>query len=223
MTSFTAGSSWENLATNSPLNPTRGNSNYITPQRLTLRLGFDRDFFGDNTTRITLMAYRKEGQPASLTMFGNGLEGDPNGRHLLYVPTGASDPAVVFGPNFAQQEFFDYAAANGVAPGNFAERNSVNATWSTRLDLRIDQEFPLFVENLKGRAFVKIYNLGNMIDDDWGRQYDAPFSSLTVVQGDYDATNDVYNYSEFEAGEVSDLQTFSSLWEVRAGIEINFR
>ena len=223
MTSFTAGSSWENLATNSPLNPVRGNSNYITPHRLTLRLAYAHDFFGDNTTRITLMAYRKEGQPASLTMFSDGLEGDPSNRHLLYVPTGAGDPAIVFGPNFPQQEFFDYVAANGLAGGAFAERNGVNATWSTRIDLRIDQEFPLFVEDLKGRAFLKIYNLGNMLDSSSGRQYDAPFSSIRVVDGFYDDVNDVYNYDSFSAGDPSDLQTFSSLWEVRVGIEINFR
>ena len=223
MTSFTAGSSWENLATNDPLNPTRGNSNYVTPHRLTLRLGFAREFFGDNTTRITLMAYRKEGQPASLTMFSDGLEGDANNRHLLYVPTGAGDPAVNFGANFPQQEFFDFAAANGLAGGTFAERNGVNATWSSRVDLRVDQEIPLFVDDLKARGFVKIYNLGNMLNSDWGRQYDAPFSSVRVVDGFYDPGADVYNYNSFSAADPSDLQTFPSLWEVRAGIEINFR
>ncbi len=224
MTSFTAGSSWENLATNDPLNPIRGNSNYVTPHRLTLRLAYAYDFFGDNTTRATLMAYRTEGQPASLTMFDLGLEGDPNSRHLLYVPTGAGDPAIVFGPNFPQQEFFDYAAAQGVAPGTFAERNGVNATWSTRVDLRIDQEIPLFVDNLKALGFVKIYNLGNMLNDDWGRQYDAPFSSMRIVDGDYGITNaDQYTYDSFSNRDASDLQTFSSLWEVRMGLEINFR
>jgi hypothetical protein len=223
MTSFTAGSSWENLATNDPLNPTRGNSNYVTPQRFTLRASFAREFFGDNTTRITLMAYHSEGQPASYTMFSDGLEGDPNGRHLLYVPTGASDPAVNFGANFPQQEFFNYAAGNGLAAGQFVERNSANAGWTTRIDLRVDQEFPLFVDGLKGRGFLKIYNLGNMLNSSWGRVVDAPFSSMRIVDGSYDDVNDVYNYDSFSARDPSDLQTFSSLWELRAGIEINFR
>jgi hypothetical protein len=223
MTSFTAGSSWENLATNDPLNPTRGNSNYVTPQRFTLRAAFAREFFGDNTTRITLMAYHQQGQPASYTMFSDGLEGDPNNRHLLYVPTGASDPAINYGPNFPVDEFLNYAAANGLAAGQFVERNSANAGWSSRIDLRMDQEFPLFVEGLKGRGFLKIYNLGNMLNSDWGRQIDAPFSSMRIVDGSYDDVNNVYNYDSFDGRDPSDLQTFSSLWEVRAGIEINFR
>jgi len=223
MTSFTAGSSWENLATNSPLRPAAGNSNYITPHRLTLRLAFARDFFGDNTTRITLMGYSSEGQPASLTMFSDGLEGDAADRHLLYVPTGASDPAVNFDAAFPVQEFMDYAAANGIAPGTFASRNSVNAKWSTRFDLRIDQEIPLFVDDLKARGFLKIYNVGNMLNSDWGRQYDAPFASMRIVDGNYDDAADLYNYDEFSARDASDLQTFDSLWEVRAGLEINFR
>jgi Carboxypeptidase regulatory-like domain len=224
MTSFTAGSSWENLATNDPLNPVAGNSNYITPHRFTLRLAYAHDFFGDNTTRITLMAYSSEGQPASLTMFSDGLEGnDRLNRTLLYVPTGASDPAINFDPAFPVQELLDYAAANGIAPGTFAERNSVNAKWSSRVDLRIDQEIPLFVDDLKARGFLKIYNLGNMLNSDWGRQVDAPFSSMRIVDGDYDAVADVYNYDSFSARDPSDLQTFSSLWEVRMGLEVNFR
>ena len=104
---------------------------------------------------------------------------------------------------------------------------SANADWSTRVDLRIDQEFPLFVENLKGRVFMKIYNLGNLLNDDWGRQYDAPFASIRVVDGDYDPSGNggvgVFNYDEFNPGDPTDLQTFRSLWEIRMGIEINFR
>ena len=92
---------------------------------------------------------------------------------------------------------------------------------------RVDQEFPLFVENLKGRVFMKIYNLGNLLNDDWGRQYDAPFASIRVVDGDYDPSGNsgvgVFNYEEFNPGDPTDLQTFRSLWEIRMGIEINFR
>jgi len=228
MTSFTAQSSYGNLATNNPNNPSAGDSNYITPHRLTLRAGFAREFFGDNTTRITLMAYAKEGQPSTFTMFSDGLIGDDfNSRHLLYIPTGAADPAVVFGPNFDQAAFSAFAASKGFAPGTFASRNSANADWSNRFDLRIDQEFPLFVDNLKGRVFVKFYNIGNLLNDDWGRQYDAPFASIRVVDGDYDAAGNggvgVFNYNEFNPGDETDLQTFSSLWEIRMGIEINFR
>jgi hypothetical protein len=156
-------------------------------------------------------------------MFSDGLEGDPNNRHLLYVPTGAADPAVNFNANFDQAAFFAYTSAQGLGNGAFVERNSANAHWSTRVDLRIDQEIPLFVDDLKGRLFVKIYNLGNLLNDDWGRQYDSPFSSIRVVDGDYDSVNNVYNYDSFSPGDPTDLQTFSSLWEVRAGFEINFR
>jgi len=228
MTSFTAGSSFGNLATNDPNNPTAGNSNYVTPHRLTLRLAYAREFFGDNTTRITLLAYRKEGQPSTFTMSSDGLQGDSRGaRHLLYIPTGPGDTAVNFGPNFDQAAFFAFASQYGYAPGSFVERNGENADWSTRIDLRLDQEIPLFVDNLKGRVFLKVYNLGNLLNDDWGRQYDSPFSSIRVIDGNYDASANggvgVYNYDTFNPGDPTDLQSFRSLWEVRAGIEINFR
>ena len=173
------------------------------------------------------MWFTKEGQPSTFTMFSDGLEGDPGNRHLLYVPTGASDPAVNFGPNFNQDQFFAYAASAGLSQGGFVSRNSINADWSTRVDLRLDQEFPLYIDNLKGMVFFKIYNLGNLLNDDWGRQYDAPFASLRVVDGSYDAAGNggvgVYNYDVFEPASPTDLQTFRSLWEIRMGVEINFR
>ena len=82
----------------------------------------------------------------------------------------------------------------------FAPRNGVNSTWSTRIDLRIDQEIPLFVDDLKARGFIKFYNIGNMLDSSSGRQYDAPFASLRTVEGNYDAANDTGEHEQRVTG-----------------------
>ncbi len=79
------------------------------------------------------------------------------------------------------------------------------------------------MDDLKARAFVKIYNFTNMLNDDWGRAYDSNFFSQDVVEISGLTPEGAYIYESFSEKSLSDLQTFSSLWEVRLGLEINFR
>ncbi|MDJ0916888.1 MAG: TonB-dependent receptor [Woeseiaceae bacterium] len=222
MTSFTAGSSWSNLATNDINFPSRGNSNYVTKHRFTLRAALAREFWGDNLTRVTLMGYTKSGQPANFVQSSSDLEGDGFfGRHLVYIPTGLDDPNVVFDSGFNYQQFNAWVNANGFARGEFLERNAKFSKWSTRFDLRLDQEIPLFRDDLKARAFLKIYNFGNLLNPGWGRQFDAPFFSQEVVESSIDSEGR-YVYEGFDLGDATEVQEFASLWEARLGFEINF-
>jgi hypothetical protein len=222
MTSFTAESSFFNLATNNINNPSAGLSNYSVRDRVTLRASYAREFWGDNTTRFTLMGYYGSGQPTTYTMTSEDeLAVGFFGGALLYVPRGPNDPNVIFGDKFDQDAFFSFVQANGLAPG-FVSRNSIESKGSTRFDLRIDQEIPLYFDDLKARAFVKVYNFTNMLNDDWGRQYDAPFNSAGVVDIEVDDSG-AYIFNTFDPSDTTDLQTFSSLWEVRLGLEVNFR
>jgi hypothetical protein len=226
MTSFTAGTSFENLAGNFINDPRPAASNYNVENRVTLRLAYARDFWGDNTTRFTLMGFYNDGQPSTYTFESEDVlsDGDPD-SHLLYVPDGPTDPNVVYDPNFdaaLQTEFFDWISKNNLKPG-FVGRNSISTHSSSRLDLRIDQEFPLGVDGLKARAYLKIYNFTNMLNSDWGRLYDAEFDSPAVVTLSGLTPEGAYIYEDFSATSPTDLQSFSSLWELRLGIDIRFR
>ena len=88
-------------------------------------------------------------------------------------------------PGFDQQAFFEWAAANGLGPG-FTERNGYNTGWSSRFDLRISQEIPLPAD-LVGRVYFKVYNLGNMLNSDWGEIVDAQFFTPEIVDASVDA------------------------------------
>ena len=224
MTSFVAGSNFDNLALLDINNPRPGLSDYVVPHRFTMRASYAREFFGDNTTRFTLYGFVQEGQPQSYTMgMDGGLEGeDRNSRHLLYIPDGPSDPNVIFGDDFQTQAFFDWAAAKGFGPG-FVPRNVEHAKWSSRVDFSISQDIPTWDPEFKGRAFVKIYNLANMLNDDWGKQWNNQFSSRRIVDGSIDAATGQYVYEDFSARDVNDLVEVRSLWEVRLGIQFSFR
>ena len=220
MTSSTAGSNFTSTTLLDINNPPVGPSNYVVPHRFTFRALYSANWFGEYETRIALNGFAQEGQPQSYVMDTNDLEGNRSRRHLLYVPTGSNDPNVVFDPGFDQAAFFNFVAREGLAPG-FVGRNAKHARWTTRWDLRIDQELPTFTDRVTARGFVKIYNLGNFINKDWGKVYDAQFFAVDVVDVDVNAQGQ-YVYTDFTDRPLTDLIEQRSLWEVRAGLEIRF-
>ena len=223
MTSFTAGSSFLNVATLDINNPSAGISNYVVPHRFTLRAIYEAEWFGDNTTRFTLSGVVQEGQPGSYVMTSQDLEGDneDDPRHLLYVPTGLNDPNVVWNMSPEDQTaFLNFIASEGLDPG-FQKRNDENTKWSSRLDFMVSQDIA-FTDELSGRLYLKIYNFTNLLNDDWGKQYDAPFGSQDVIDASIDPVTGQYVYNGFNDRDLNDLQEFRSLWEMRMGVQVNF-
>lgn len=222
MTSSVAGSNFDNLATLDINDPGVGASNYANPHRFTFKLVYAKEFFAGLRTRFSLFGTAAEGQPQSFVMSGSDLEGDGFfGRHLLYVPTDANDPNVVFEDGFDQAGFFAFVGDNDLSRGGFVDRNETNAKWSYRMDFRFDQELPTFVDEVKGKVFLKIFNLSNLINDDWGKANDNQFFSQRVVNASIDDQGR-YVYERFSHRTVTDLNENRSLWEARLGIEFSF-
>jgi hypothetical protein len=163
-------------------------------------------------------------------MESDNLEGDGfTDRHLLYVPTGPSDPNVVFNgvtsssgafTPFDQDAFFQFIAREGLAPG-FSERNEVNTSWTTVWNMAIRQDISLgdFVQST---LYLKIKNLGNLLNDDWGRVTDAQYFPQRVLDDVEIDDQGRFVYNSFS--DVSNERTYvnPSLWEVRFGIDIGF-
>ena len=221
MTSSTAGSNFDNVALLDVNNPRSATSNYEVPHRFTGRASFAREFIPGLQTRITFYGYAQQGQAQSFVMGGGSLEGDGFfGRHLLYIPDGAGDPNVVYEDDFDQAGFFAWVDDNGFGPG-FTKRNSKNAKWTTRIDMRIEQELPTFIDGTSGRIFFKMYNVGNFLNKKWGTVTDAQFFSQQVVSVDIDAQGR-FVYDRFRDRSVNDIKENRSLWEGRIGVEFNF-
>ena len=62
-----------------------------------------------------------------------------------------------------------------------------------------------------------------MLNDDWGWQYDSNFFTRNVVEVTGLGPNNEYIYDEFGPSSISSRDSFRSLWELRMGLEINFR
>ncbi|MBV1906800.1 MAG: TonB-dependent receptor [Pseudomonadales bacterium] len=221
MTNSTAQSNFDNLALLDINNPRPATSNYEVPHRFTFRASYGHEFFPSLETRFTMYALAQEGQAGSYVMGGGDLEGDGfYGRHLLYIPTDIGDPFVVFGENFQSDEFFAWVEDENLGSG-FVKRNQKNASWSSRIDIRIDQELPTFIEGVRGRIFFKLYNLGNLLDKDWGTVTDAQFFSIQQVDASVDGSGR-FVYEDFNDLSLNDVKENASLWEGRIGIEISF-
>jgi hypothetical protein len=220
MTSAVAGSNFDNLALIDLNNPAPGYTNYRVPNRFTLRASYGKNFFWNSETRLTLYGSLAEGQPQSYVMGSQDLEGDGfYGRHLLYVPTGLDDPNVIFADTFDTGAFFAWVDREGLEPG-FVPRNGTNARWTKRFDFRFDQEFPTG-GNTRGRFYVKIYNVANLLNEDWGNVWDAQFFSVQVVESDVNGAGQ-YVFNNFTDRPISDLIEARSNYEVRLGVGFQF-
>lgn len=228
MTSSVAFSNFANIAVSDANNPGRAISNYQIPQRFVLKVGYSKQFFGDYDTRFTLFGSSNKGRPYSYVfdnddgdIFGDGIDR----RHLLYMPTGPSDPNVQFDAGFDQAAFFAFANQEGLSGygGQIVPRNEFDSPWWTKFDLRISQEIRGFRPDDRASAFFVIENLGNLINDEWGILEEVGFPrSLNIVDADYDAAANQYIFQSFSETSVARRQTDASLWEVRVGVKYKF-
>ncbi len=73
----------------------------------------------------------------------------------------------------------------------------------------------------KSKIFVKVYNLGNMLNDSWGHVNDAQFFSVQVLNS---SVNDAgqYVFERFNDRTINNLLENRSLWDIRLGLEFYF-
>ncbi|WP_026941646.1 TonB-dependent receptor [Hellea balneolensis] len=176
-----------------------GTSNFEVKHNIKLRLDWEKEFFNDLATKVSLFGTHRTGQPYSYTFSENNacvfdLGGGRCRResrvddagHLLYVPSGPNDPAFssqsfqrfddsgnldAAATAAAQASFFDYINSSELAQyaGGVTDRNGDTSPSTTIFDLRLQQELPGLMEGHKTKLFLDFENIGNFINSDWGR------------------------------------------------------
>jgi hypothetical protein len=68
---------------------------------------------------------------------------------------------------------------------------------------------------------MMIYNLTNLLNDDWGEVWDNQFFNQQVVYGEVNSQGQ-FVYERFRDRDINYFRQQRSLWEIRFGIEINF-
>lgn len=145
---------------------------------------FDRAFFGDYRTVISLFGETRAGRPYSFTMQNGagrspvfGVIGSASGagtnsdqRYLLYVPTSTTDPLVSYDNVNTQNALEDLIGRTKLKDyrGKIAAKNIARNRAFTRIDLHLEQEIPTFIGNSRITLFGDIENLPNLLNSNWG-------------------------------------------------------
>jgi hypothetical protein len=184
-----------------------GPSKYEVEHRVTANLIWSHELFSDNMTTIGLAYSGRSGRHYSYVFgsdnaaFGGtfladfGSEGDNPGPMLFYVPTGVNDPLISPTTDAAFLADLDtFISSEGClndARGSIVGRNSCETDWVNIISLRLQQEIKIGQTALD--LFLDIENLGNLINDDWGRvdSYTAP-SNVSPAVVDIDSVANQY-------------------------------
>jgi outer membrane receptor for ferrienterochelin and colicin len=226
MNSSTASSNFGNLSVNDLLEPGIATSNYETEHRFTLNLSYVTQFIDGLDTRFTLFGSRQSGRSYSYTFDGDPGFGDERSfedRNLLYVPL-EDDQFVTYGPGFdlaAFNAFIEEAGLEGKR-GTILPRNSQNSDWWSRVDLRVSQQIPGFMEGHKGEVYFAIRNLGNLLSSDWGVLRQVPFEFNSPVVDAEINDNGTYTYTNFDGDRGQSIFSNSSTYSVRIGVKYTF-
>lgn len=249
-TSSTASSNYSDWASADRNNPVAARGNYVREHDFKLRLSWADDvLFDEYETRVELFATRRSGQPFSYTFgYSNGPGGkwrnfspfgiaegsaDDEGA-LFYVPmtdasgnvTATSDPNVVYRAGFDVAAFNDYLHQTGLISeaGSITERNAYESDWTTLVDLRFQQEIPAFFpQGAKGTFYFDIENVGNLLNEDWGRYEQVNYEYFQPVVELYDITpTGQYVYDRFPQRDESRVYVPTSLWQIQFGVRYEF-
>ncbi len=202
-TSSRAVSAWRGIVGTDRNNPTLGTSSNEIEHKFTLRLAYERDFFADLTSQFSVFGLVQSGQPYSYgynvggsnPLFGRALGGSPrDGADLLYVPLAGGDPRVEFETAQDEADFNAFIAAEGLEQfrGGFVPRNHGRSPWTQRWDFRFTQDLPgipgadRWVGDNRFQFVLDIENFPNLLNEDWGTQYNrgGSFGRVSAVSAD---------------------------------------
>lgn len=204
-------------------------SNYEVDRRLTFALSKRFRWFGDRAaTKVSMFYEGRHGRPYSY-VFGNDANGDGVfGNDTFFVP---APGGVAFTANTSaadQTAFFNYIAGNKDLSryvGSAIERNAGRSPWRNIIDLRLQQDLPLFW-GAKASLFLDIENFGNLLNKKWGHVQEAGFP-YTVSVANYAGTNAQGQYVYDAAGFANrnnalPYRNFESRWMAQLGLRIDF-
>ena len=209
--------------------PALSNSVYEFPHKVVASVSYTRRYglFG---TRVMLLYNGFSGEHYSLT-YAKGkvdVNGDSyKGNSLIYIPTEAEMPTMLWADDSSQAAFNDYIEGDSYLRthrGRFAERNSHSLPFVHRLDLHVAQSFYFSKSsNRRIELSLDVLNLSNLISRSWGlvhRTTNWALSPVTVtelreVEGGY---RPVYKFN----GASYTVDDIASRWHMQIGLRVVF-
>lgn len=176
MTSSVAFSNYQFRAFTNPQEQVSSLSDYNIEHRFTAAVTYDVQFIDGYDTTFSAFGLIQSGRPYSRTL------PETNG---------------VF-------NFTPFLDSNNILPIG-GERNGEDGSWWNKIDVRVNQQLPGFIEGHSSSVFFVIDNFTNLLNDDWGISERVSFNTVDVG----DTTPEV-------------RQGDASLWQMRIGFNYNF-
>lgn len=200
------------------------------------------------STTLSLVYTGQSGSPISYVQSGGAVNDGVTGNDLVYIPASRAElENIVFlsntfnGVTFsaAQQRdmFWSFIQSNKYLRkrvGKFTERNGDRLPFTHNIDFKLQQDVNIKV-NARKMSFqvtFDIFNVANLLNSEWGRQYFAGNDQITILQfASYTATpaanTPQYRFSPIVNNKpytVSDgITPFnSSRWSGQLGLRFNF-
>ena len=263
MASTTANSSYGKYAASDYNNRTPQRSIYETEHRFFATASSTHYFLGaDKPTTFNLYFERKSGLPGTYSWdtytssnyggtayqqeaFGYEKNLNDDSSHLLYVPSGVSDPNVCWGscaaPDLAiaaqvLDTLYNKLGLQGYA-GQIVPNGVYEYPWRTSLDLKITQILPGFRAEDEFVISLGIMNLLNLLDSDKGEAKYGPYNGKMAVLDMYmneDFTKYIYpnyrgrGYPDYAYGFNSSnpkgirKSAVNSIWRAQLGFTYKF-
>ena len=227
-------------------NPVVAPSRYEVENRVTATFGWQKELFGDNVSSVGLIYTARSGRHYSYVFGSNGLptfggygfgdwgsEGDLAGNQLFYVQTDPSDPFISGDAGFLADldEFIEGDKCLKGHRGSIVTRNNCETGWINILSVRFMQEIK--VGNSSFDVMLDIENLGNLLNDGWGRveSYTAPSVvaptnvSIPVAGGPYELTPTTSYDPVVGASSVvsrPEIAALPSVYRIQLGLRFRF-
>lgn len=237
--SSTALSNWEFVQmVNDPNNPPLATSVYQVRHRIIASAGYKLSY-GPNkafATGISLFYTGYSGQKYTY-LYNGDLNGDGRtGNDLLFVPRSLNDiklvpiaatstaPAVTVDAQWAAlSSFIDNDPYLSKHKGEYTVRNGASAPFQHQFDLRIIQDLGALVNGSSNKLQLSfdIFNVGNLLNKSWGRQYTVANQAVTLVN--YSASSGGGFTFRAPTGNVGYATSpFGSAWSAQFGIRYLF-
>jgi hypothetical protein len=178
---------------NGPNNISASTSIYDLGHRISGYVTYRKEYFkGIGATQVSLFYNGQSGAPFSY-IYNGDLNNDGTSNDLMYVPKDQNDIVLVptTGTN-AISAADQWTALNAYIEsdpylrtrrGQYAERNMARTPFQHLFDFRILQDIAVKVGNTTNKLQLSfdILNVGNLINEDWGRVYTTSFNAFSLI------------------------------------------
>lgn len=235
--SSTALSNWEFVqVVGDPNNAPLATSSHQMRHRITGALGFNFNYGKKHKTSVAFFYNGISGQPFTYLVNGDLNSDGRFGNDLLFVPGAPeeikfvdriSGSTVLATAAQQRDQFLEYINNDkylSSRKGKYTDRNGSSTPWENIVDMRLSQDFTVDVNGSAHNLQLTfdIFNLTNLINKFWGRQYFVSNQAYTILStvnrtsGQFAGKG--YNFTPGNPWTLG----FASRWQGQIGIRYSF-